>query len=102
MIIVLFWVFDERLVVWNHFAGDGSWVARERCDDASIAKLCVLSFDAVWERAITHEHYRPARRAPRAWHGYVDACPFRRRRRPRSRPGRPLARGSANCARMRA
>ena len=21
-----FWVFDERVVVWNHFAGDGSWV----------------------------------------------------------------------------
>ena len=55
-----FWVFDERLVVWNYFAGDGSWVTRERCDDASIAKLCVSSFDAVWERAIPHEQYRPA------------------------------------------
>jgi len=55
-----FWVFDEKIVLWNHFAGDGSWVARERSDDASIAKLCVSSFDALWERAIPHEEYRPA------------------------------------------
>ncbi len=55
-----FWVFDERLVVWNHFAGDGSSVGRERCDDVLIAKQCVSAFDAVWERAIPHEEYRPA------------------------------------------
>jgi len=55
-----FWLFDERVVVWNHFAGDGSRVARERCDDTSIAKMCISSFDSVWERAIPHEQYRPA------------------------------------------
>ncbi len=53
-------VFDERVVVWNHFAGDGSWVARARCDDALLAKQCVTAFDTVWERAIPHEQYRPA------------------------------------------
>ena len=55
-----FWVFDERLVVWNHVAGDGSSLPRERCDDTSIAKTCVVAFDAVWERGIPHERYRPA------------------------------------------
>jgi uncharacterized protein DUF6879 len=55
-----FWVFDERLVVWNHFAGDGSPLPRERSDDALIAKQCVSAFDAVWERAIPHQDYRPA------------------------------------------
>ena len=55
-----FWVFDERIVLWNHFAGDGSWVARERSDDVSIAKMCVSSFDVLWERAIPHLEYRPA------------------------------------------
>ena len=55
-----FWVFDEQVVVWNHFAGDGSWVTREDSDDLSLAKLCVSSFDAVWERAIPHAEYRPA------------------------------------------
>jgi hypothetical protein len=55
-----FWVFDERVVVWNHFAGDGSWVAEEMCEDRAVAKLCASSFEAVWERAIPHEEYRPA------------------------------------------
>ena len=55
-----FWVFDERLVVWNHFAGDGSSTGRERCEDAVIAKQCVSAFEAVWERAISHEQYQPA------------------------------------------
>jgi hypothetical protein len=55
-----FWVFDERVVMWNHFAGDGSWLAQEATEDMALAKLCVSSFDAVWERAIPHEQYRPA------------------------------------------
>jgi hypothetical protein len=55
-----FWVFDERVVVWNHFAGDGSWVTREGSDDAALARLCISSFDAVWEHAIPHGEYRPA------------------------------------------
>lgn len=55
-----FWVFDERVVVWNHFAGDGSWVTEERCDDPAVAKLCASSFEGVWDRAIPHEEYRPA------------------------------------------
>jgi hypothetical protein len=55
-----FWVFDGRIVLWNHFAGDGSWVAEERCDDPSVAKLCAESFEAVWERATPHQNYRPA------------------------------------------
>ena len=33
-----FWVLDDRVVLWNHFAGDGSWVAGERCDDAAVAR----------------------------------------------------------------
>ena len=55
-----FWVFDERVVVWNHFAGDGSWVTEEVSEDPALAKLCVSSFDAVWERGIPHRQYRPA------------------------------------------
>jgi hypothetical protein len=55
-----FWVFDEQVVVWNHFAGDGSWITEERCDDRALAGLCASAFGAVWERAIPHEEYRPA------------------------------------------
>jgi len=54
-----FWVFDERVVIWNHFSGDGSWVGEERADDPELAKLCTASFDAVWDRAIAHEEYQP-------------------------------------------
>ena len=28
-----FWVFDGQVVLWNHFAGDSSWVGEERADD---------------------------------------------------------------------
>jgi hypothetical protein len=55
-----FWVIDERVVIWNHSAGDGSWVGEEVSEDVALAKLCVSTFDAVWERAIPHEEYRPA------------------------------------------
>lgn len=53
-----FWVFDEKVVIWNHFGGDGSWVGEERADDPGLAMLCAASFEAVWERAIPHEEYR--------------------------------------------
>jgi hypothetical protein len=55
-----FWVFDDQVILWNHFAGDGSWVGEEKGDDPAVAKLCASSFDAVWERAIPHEAYQPA------------------------------------------
>ena len=55
-----FWVFDGQVVLWNHFAGDSSWVGEGRADDPAVAKLCASSFDAAWERGVPHEDYRPA------------------------------------------
>ena len=55
-----FWVFDGQVVLWNHFAGDGSWVGEERSDDPALAKQCVSSFEAAWERAIPHAEYELA------------------------------------------
>jgi hypothetical protein len=55
-----FWVFDGQVVLWNHFAGDGSWAGEERADDPALAKSCAASFEAAWERAVPHEAYRPA------------------------------------------
>ena len=54
------WVFDGQVVLWNHFAGDSSWVGEERADDPAVAKICVSSFDAAWERGVPHEDYQPA------------------------------------------
>ena len=55
-----FWVFDERLVRFSRFAGDGEFIDDELSDDPAIVRLCVSSFEAVWKRAIDHEQYRPA------------------------------------------
>ena len=55
-----FWVFDGRVVLWNHFAGDGSWEGEEQADDPALAKLCESSFEAAWDRAIPHSEYEPA------------------------------------------
>ena len=54
-----FWVFDQSVVVFNHFDGNGDWVCEERRDDDELATKCVNAFDAVWECAVDHEAYRP-------------------------------------------
>ncbi|MFD5749751.1 DUF6879 family protein [Streptomyces sp. NPDC127033] len=52
-----FWLFDERLIRWNHFTGEGGSGGPEDSDDPVAAKLCAEAFEAVWERAIPHEAY---------------------------------------------
>ncbi|WP_328560710.1 DUF6879 family protein [Streptomyces coelicoflavus] len=54
-----FWLFDGRIIHWNHFAGDGSSLGSEVWDDApEAAELCADAFEAVWARAIPHSTYR--------------------------------------------
>ncbi len=57
-----FWVFDDRVVLWTHFTGEGEispggW---EITEGLGIVKACAAAFESVWERAIPHEEYRPA------------------------------------------
>ncbi|MGW1379500.1 DUF6879 family protein [Streptomyces sp. NPDC002446] len=52
-----FWLFDEQLVRWNHFTGEGVSGGPEITDDPSAAKLCADAFEAVWSRAIPHDRY---------------------------------------------
>ena len=52
------WVFDGRLVRFNHFAGDGSSGAKEMRDEPTVVQLCVRAFEAVWERAVDHREYK--------------------------------------------
>jgi hypothetical protein len=54
-----FWLFDHRLVLFNHFSGDGDRLDLEQSTDPATIKLCALAFEAVWERAIPHKDYRP-------------------------------------------
>ncbi|MEV7086890.1 DUF6879 family protein [Streptomyces sp. NPDC093085] len=52
-----FWLFDGRLIRWNHFTGSGAWAGQEMSDDTSAAKLCAEAFEAVWARAVPHGQY---------------------------------------------
>ncbi|RJL29940.1 DUF6879 family protein [Bailinhaonella thermotolerans] len=52
-----FWVFDDCLVRFHHFAGDGSIVEDELRDEPEVIRLCLVAFEAVWERAIDHAEY---------------------------------------------
>ncbi|MFE3887026.1 DUF6879 family protein [Streptomyces lydicus] len=52
-----FWLFDDHLIRWNHFGGDGDVTAHEESNDAATIKLCADAFEAVWARAIPHNQY---------------------------------------------
>jgi hypothetical protein len=54
-----FWVFDERLVRFGHFAGDGAFLDHELSADPAVITMCAGAFEAVWERAIPHAQYQP-------------------------------------------
>ncbi|MFI9598184.1 DUF6879 family protein [Nonomuraea sp. NPDC052265] len=51
------WIFDDRLVQFCHFAGDGAWVSNDETDDADTVKLCAAAFAAAWDRATDHSEY---------------------------------------------
>ncbi|MEV6590278.1 DUF6879 family protein [Streptomyces acidicola] len=52
-----FWVFDQRLVLINHFDGNGDSLEHEFSEDADLAASLSRAFDAVWGRAVPHESY---------------------------------------------
>jgi hypothetical protein len=57
-----FWVFDDRVVLWTHFTGEGELSPNgwETTDDPAAIKHCAVAFETVWERAIPHADYQPA------------------------------------------
>ncbi|MGW2698021.1 DUF6879 family protein [Streptomyces sp. NPDC001296] len=52
-----FWLFDDQLIRWGYFSGDGASAGHEMSDDSAAAKLCAQAFEAVWERGIPHDQY---------------------------------------------
>jgi hypothetical protein len=54
-----FWLFDDRIVLLNHFSGAGDAVAHEPSDSPAVITLCASAFRAVWERATPHAEYQP-------------------------------------------
>ncbi|MFI1032004.1 DUF6879 family protein [Streptomyces sp. NPDC020951] len=55
-----FWLFDDSLVVFLHFTGDGELSLdgdEERTADPAVVRLCSTAFESVWERAVPHEEF---------------------------------------------
>ena len=55
-----FWLFDDRLVRFGFFAGDGTFLRHDLCDDPGVVRSCAEAFEQVWDRAVPHDEYRPA------------------------------------------
>ncbi|MEV7782115.1 DUF6879 family protein [Kitasatospora sp. NPDC088351] len=52
-----FWLFDGKLVRFNHSTGDGESADPSFSDDPAVALLCATAFEAVWDRAVPHEKF---------------------------------------------
>ncbi|MEV4037663.1 DUF6879 family protein [Streptomyces umbrinus] len=52
------WIFDDQLIRFSLFSGDGAFVEDVMEDAADVVKRHVEAFEAVWTRAIPHEDYR--------------------------------------------
>jgi hypothetical protein len=55
-----FWLFDDRLIWFHHFSGDGEVVEDELVTDPAVIGMCATAFEAIWARAIPHADYRPS------------------------------------------
>jgi hypothetical protein len=52
------WVFDDQVVQFGHFAGDGSFLDNEVTEVPDVVKLCSSAFSTAWARAIDHREFR--------------------------------------------
>ena len=61
-----FWMLDNRLVIFHHYAGNGTNIDFTTSTDPHDIELCRSSFEAVWPLGIPHNEYQPNR--PRLVH----------------------------------
>jgi hypothetical protein len=54
-----FYVFDDELVLFLHYAGSGTNGYYETTDDSQIVRTCREAFETVWDFAIPFRDYRP-------------------------------------------
>lgn len=54
-----FCLFDDRLVVFLHYTGDGLGRAKVASSDREVVALCRGAFEAVWALAAPHAEYQP-------------------------------------------
>ncbi|MCX2967839.1 MULTISPECIES: DUF6879 family protein [Streptomyces] len=53
------WIFDDRLIRYGMFSGNGELVGQSLEDDPDVVARHAAAFDAVWERAVPHANYTP-------------------------------------------
>ncbi len=54
-----FYVFDDVLVLFLHYAGNGTNTSFETSDDPALVQACRNAFEDVWELATPVRDYRP-------------------------------------------
>lgn len=54
-----YYLFDDSLIVFLLYAGNGLAVDRVASTDPGAIRLCRSSFEAVWRLSIPHNEYRP-------------------------------------------
>jgi hypothetical protein len=54
-----FYVFDDELVMFLHYAGSGTNVSFETTTDPDTVRTCRQAFEAVWDLATPIRDYRP-------------------------------------------
>lgn len=54
-----FWLFDDEVVVFLIFAGNGLVVDRQKTADPAAIELCRSAFEAVWKLSIPDGEYKP-------------------------------------------
>ncbi|MEU6587242.1 DUF6879 family protein [Nocardia sp. NPDC046763] len=54
-----FYLFDDRLAVFLHYAGNGLGTGKTASTDPADLQLCRTAFEAVWKLAIPHREYQP-------------------------------------------
>jgi len=54
-----FYVFDDELMLFLHYAGSGTNASFEISDDPQTVRTCQQAFEAVWNLATPFREYRP-------------------------------------------
>jgi hypothetical protein len=54
-----YYLFDDRLVVFLLYSGNGLHAGYETSTDSADIELCRTAFDAVWRLAVPHRDYQP-------------------------------------------
>ncbi len=54
-----FWLFDDDLLVFLVFAGNGLVIDRAARTDPKLIARCRASFEAAWALSVPHDEYTP-------------------------------------------